>query len=240
MIKKFGAVALVGSGEFLQPIEELDRLLLERLGEPGRVAILPTASAPDGNRVPKRWAEMGVRHFKKLGAEAQAVMVLNRSEADSTQMAAQISECNFVYLSGGKPQYLLQTLKDTACWQAIKGVYENGGVVVGCSAGAMALAGYLPGFPPFFRSEKALGLVPGLVVIPHFDEIPGWLSGISRFSSRNGTIVGVEGSTGLICSGEEWLVLGRKGVTLFSNKGKRRFESGDRLPLSSRNATIVT
>ena len=49
-----GTIALVGSGEFLEPIEPLDRFLLETLPGPARVVVLPTASAPDGPGVPER------------------------------------------------------------------------------------------------------------------------------------------------------------------------------------------
>ncbi len=40
-----GPVALVGSGEYLPQMNEIDRMLLDSLGEgPKRVALLPTAS----------------------------------------------------------------------------------------------------------------------------------------------------------------------------------------------------
>src|SRR5690242_16518631 len=122
-----GTLALVGSGEFLPPIEPLDRLLIERLAEPARVVVLPTASAPDGAGVPERWAKMGIEHFARLGASVEAAMLLTRADAESEALAAQIAAANFVYLSGGKPQYLVDTLRDTPCWRAIAGVFAAGG-----------------------------------------------------------------------------------------------------------------
>ena len=71
-----GTVALVGSGEYLPPIEPLDHWLLGRLSEPGRVVVLPTAAAPDGPGVPERWNRMGVEHFTKLGAAVTPIMLL--------------------------------------------------------------------------------------------------------------------------------------------------------------------
>src|SRR5713101_1637936 len=119
-----GTVALVGSGEFLEPIEPLDRELLARLNGTPQVAILPTASALDGPEVPERWAQMGIKHFDRLGVSAEAVMLLTREEAESAELASRIAAANFVYLSGGKPQYLLDTLRDTACWHAIVDVLK--------------------------------------------------------------------------------------------------------------------
>lgn len=218
-----GTIALVGSGEFLPGADLLDQALLASLEGPAQVAILPTASAPDGPGVPERWAKMGVEHFQRLGATAEAAMLLTRQDADSPVIAERIASANFVYLSGGKPGYLVQTLQNTLCWQAIQQVFEKGGVVAGCSAGAMALAGSLPGF---LRPHPALGLAPGIAVIPHFDEIPGWLSGLGRFAARGVTVVGVEGSTGLVGAGQNWRVAGRGSVTVFGGGSKKRYSAG--------------
>ena len=49
-----------------------------------RVAILPTASAPDGEEVFSRWAEMGVEHFGALGAEVEPVLVRDRGRGPTT------------------------------------------------------------------------------------------------------------------------------------------------------------
>ena len=70
---------LVGAGEFLQGMAALDRDLLAAIGRARpRVAILPTASAPDGETVFRRWAQIhplitvigafaGIRYLGLLG-----------------------------------------------------------------------------------------------------------------------------------------------------------------------------
>ena len=59
-----GPVALVGAGEFLPAMADFDAGLLASTGRSRpRVAILPTASFPDGEDVFQRWAAMGVTHF---------------------------------------------------------------------------------------------------------------------------------------------------------------------------------
>ena len=77
-----GTIALVGAGEFLPPMLPVDKSLVERLNETPRVAIVPTASAPDGGDVPERWAKMGVEHFAQLGVAVEPVMLLNHADAD--------------------------------------------------------------------------------------------------------------------------------------------------------------
>jgi hypothetical protein len=43
------------------------------------VAVLPTASYPDGEEVFTRWAAMGVAHFGALGAEVEPVLEVGRA-----------------------------------------------------------------------------------------------------------------------------------------------------------------
>lgn len=228
-----GTVALVGSGEFLEPIEPLDRELLARLNGTPQVAILPTASALDGPEVPERWAQMGIKHFDRLGVSAEAVMVLTREEAESAELASRIAAANFVYLSGGKPQYLLDTLRDTACWHAIVDVFAAGGVVAGCSAGAMVLAGHMLAWPSFRHATPALGLAPGIAVIPHFDEVPGWITSAVRLAPSNITVIGIEGSTALVGLEQGWTVYGRGSVTVFAGEHKQQYHSGESVSLAT-------
>jgi cyanophycinase len=227
-----GTVALVGSGEFLPPIEPLDRVLLERLHEKPRVVVLPTASAPDGPGVPERWAKMGVAHFTRLDALVEPIMLLTRADAESSAQAGQIAASNFVYFSGGKPQYLLATLRDTPCWQAIQSVYNAGGVVAGCSAGAMVLGAGMVDFPRLWRTLPALALAPDVAVIPHFDEMPRLFTGLARPAARQMVIAGVDGSTALVYSNQQWCVLGRGTVTIFTSQGKQVYRAGETVQIS--------
>ena len=102
---------LVGAGEFLQGMAALDRDLLAAIGRARpRVAILPTASAPDGETVFRRWAELGMEHFAALGAEVEPVLVRTREEAGDDVAVQAIGEADLIYLSGGKPGHLSETI----------------------------------------------------------------------------------------------------------------------------------
>ena len=227
-------MALVGAGEFLETMLPVDTYLVEQIRsrqqEP-RVAIVPTASAPDGEEVPPRWAAMGVEHFGRLGLTAEAVMLLTRQDADDPAIVAQLAWANFVYFSGGKPRYLMETLQGSAAWQAIFKIYEHGGTIVGCSAGAMVLGGSLFDFPQVWRTIPALGLVPGIAVIPHFDEIPNMLTNTIVGGKRKETVVGIEGGTALVISDGHWIVQGKGGVTVFNGRKKQRYLSGETIKL---------
>jgi cyanophycinase len=235
MARKDGAVALVGSGEFLPSMDPVDLALLGRLPADARVAIVPTAAAPDGDAVFERWLRMGVEHFTRLGASASPIALRTRADAEDPEVAAALARADLVYLSGGKPAYLREALRGTASWQAISGVFENGGVVAGCSAGAMVLGETMFDFPQAARPVPALGLAPGVTVVPHFDEIPvgvgGFLSQVLRLLGTTATtVVGIDGGTALLCSAEGWTVLGRGGVTVLSGGARTRYAAGHVVP----------
>jgi cyanophycinase len=228
-----GTIALVGSGEYLPPIQPLDKKLLEHVQGTPQVVVLPTASAPDGPGVPERWAKMGVEHFGRLGAAVVPVMLLTREDAERPELAEQIAQANFVYFSGGKPRYLLETLQGTPAWEAVVQVYKSGGVIAGCSAGAMAMGEVVFDFPQLWRTLPALAVAPGLAVIPHFDEIPKMILSTLNHAHGQATVVGVDGSTALVGREGRWTVYGLGRVTVFEGKKRVRYTEGEvvRLPL---------
>lgn len=231
-----GTIALVGAGEYLPPLLPVDQLLVERVSGTPKVVVLPTAAMPDGAEVTERWAKMGVAHFSQLGVDVEPVMLLNRTDAGDARIVAQLAAANFIYFSGGKPRYLLETLQGTAAWQAMLSVYEAGGVIAGCSAGAMVLGAELFDFPQVWRTLPALGLVPGIVIIPHFDEIPSLMTTTIIGVRRKVTVVGIDGSTALIGSNGRWMVQGRGGVTVFTGKHKTRYLAGEEVLLAKHAA----
>jgi cyanophycinase len=226
-----GTVALVGAGEYLQGMLPVDKKLLERVNGTPRVVVLPTASAPDGEGVPERWASMGVEHFAQLGVTAEPIMLLNRTDAENAEMASRLAEANFFYFSGGKPRFLLETLQGTLCWQAILDVFAAGGIIAGCSAGAMVLGGEVFDFPQIWRTIPALGLVPGIAIIPHFDELPSLMVGTITRLRHKSTVIGIDGTTALVGSGNQWTVYGRGSVTVFTKNGKQLYSESEVIPL---------
>jgi len=217
-------LALVGSGEYLPPIEPLDRELISRLPGPARVACLPTAAGTEGADRIAHWSRLGVDHFTRLGATAEAVPVIDRASANDPALAAVIAGANFVYLSGGKPDYLYQTLAGSLAWDGIQAVLAGGGLLAGCSAGAMILGEKFFGFPGW---KHGFSFLPGATVLPHFDEIPqAMIRSLRALTGKDTILLGIEGNTALVASGQRYAEVGSGGVTVWSRTGKTRYSRG--------------
>jgi cyanophycinase len=229
-----GAVALVGSGEFLPVMIEFDAGLLAATGRPRpRVVILPTASWPDGEESFERWSSMGVEHFTRLGAEVEPVAVRDRADADDAAHVQAIGEADLIYLSGGKPGHLSATLDGSGVGWALRTAHRRGAVVVGCSAGAMALAARHFDFRRRklvwpVRWRDGLGLVPGASVMPHYDRWPEPLCALLALQSpRGGVLLGIDEETAVVGRDGSWQVHGRSRVTVWRGRHRERFRSGD-------------
>ncbi|HEX5828085.1 MAG TPA: Type 1 glutamine amidotransferase-like domain-containing protein [Candidatus Limnocylindrales bacterium] len=234
-----GPVALVGAGEFLPSMAEFDRGLLDATGRAlPRVAILPTASAPDGEAVFRRWAEMGVEHFTALGAEVEPVLVRDAAEAADEGALQAIGEADLVYLSGGNPRFLAEVLRSSPLGAALARANARGAVIAGCSAGAMAIVGRTPDVRfvprlrvplPFpIRWRDGISLVDGAVVLPHYDAWPEPLAAFLALQAPRGTVVlGIDEETAAVGRNGAWQVHGRGRVTVWRGRHRERFRKGD-------------
>jgi cyanophycinase len=231
-----GPIALVGSGEYLPQMEDVDRQLLEHAGGPSaRVVVLPTAAGLEAPDSPRRWADAGVRYFTRLGAQVQAANILVREDALDQRWLPLLREADFIYFSGGSPSHLIETFVDSPAWDVIRARHEAGAVLAGCSAGAMAFGGYTlqprrlwsttpragDGDVPTVTWYPALGLVPNVVVLPHFDRwvarmTPHTLRHLAASLPQGLTLIGVDEDTALVRFGASsgWRVMGRRSVSI--------------------------
>ena len=179
--------ALLGSGEFEAWTEEADRWLLERAvaagAGNGSVLILPAASAPEGDQVFDRWADMGMTHYRALGIPAEVVPIKNRDDADRPELVGKLEGASMAFFSGGNPGYLADVLIGSAFWKALLQAMERGLAYAGCSAGIACLGDVAPDSTSndptsahFWR--PGLGLFPKLFFGPHWDALDVYVPGL--------------------------------------------------------------
>ena len=233
-----GLINLVGSGEYLPVMRDVDRYLLESLhlnGRKPRVACLATAAGLEGEVSVNRWLSMGVQHFQALGAEVRPVQIVDRETANDPQWKPLLENADLIYFSGGDPSYLYQTLRGSSAWSAARRAWERGAIYAGCSAGAMILGKYVPGLR-LFELQEGFNIIPAAYIVPHFDAIPAiWkpvVFGLQRQLKADERMIGIDEDTALIGRlGGEWTVKGKGQVHIFSGGQETRSASGETLRL---------
>ncbi len=197
-------------------MDEVDRGLLEGLRPHARVAIVPTAAGLEDT--PRQWVAMGAEHFRELGAEPVAVMVLSAADASDRRWVDAVATADWVYFSGGDPGHLVSTLEGSPFWSAVLARRREGAILAGSSAGAMAFGAttFVPtdrgpdGLPRAMRTRRALGLLPSVIVAPHFDAIPDAVfSGWASLVPADHRLLGIDENTALVDGAGGWTVRGR-------------------------------
>lgn len=204
-------------------MDEVDRRLLE--GRPQRVVFLPTAAAPEGAERVEYWVQLGLDHYRRMGVESDALLVLDRADADRPDLAARIAGAGLIYLSGGNPAYLTDTLRDTAVWRAIASAFQRGAALAGCSAGAIALSAFVRDrLTVEAPLRPALGVVPNIAVLPHFDRLmrfaPQLADTVLQRLPRGIALVGVDEDTAIVGGPRRWEVMGRRRAWVLSKDGE--------------------
>ena len=230
-----GLIALVGSGEYLPVMDEVDRYLLANCGaqgRPPRVVCLPTAAGEEGERSWGRWMRMGEEHFIRLGAEVQSLRIIDRASAEDVQYEPILEAADLIYFSGGDPTYLYQTMNGSRAWGAAGKAWERGAVYAGCSAGAMILGRSMPDFKKAgFGNIPGFGIVPFRFILPHFDAIPlirqPLVFALQRQMQEGESLLGVDEGTALVGRlGGDWHVHGSRSVSIISRKDKQVYQKG--------------
>src|SRR6476660_5863402 len=137
-----GPVALVGSGEYLPVMEDVERRLIA--GRPPRYVQLATAAAPEGPASLGRWHALGRASAERLGVTQVVVPVVDRISADDPELAGLVAGAGLVYLSGGNQPSLASALRGTRVWAAMVTDRRPGAALAGCSAGANRLNAKVP------------------------------------------------------------------------------------------------
>jgi len=218
-----GLIALVGSGEYLPVMNEIDRHLLASVDTDGhmpRVVCLPTAAGLEGSESVERWSRMGLAHFRNLGAQVNAPAIIDRASAEDPGWHSLLAQADLLYFSGGNPMYLYETLRGSHAWGAARQAWGRGAVYAGCSAGAMILAQKVPDFRFWgLRSLDAFQVLPAMYILPHFDRMRGLWKAFTvalRWKLKEAQyMIGIDEDTALVGRlGQTWQVMGRGQVRL--------------------------
>jgi cyanophycinase len=224
-----GPLALVGGDELHPGNEEQDRALVQAAGG-GPAYVLATAA---GRQRPELAVSHAVEWFGDLGLDVQELPATKRSHVTSEAIAERARSGRFFYLVGGDPGLVPKTLADTPVWEAIKDAWRGGAALAGSSAGAMALGewtlirGRMPGDDQR-QYRPALGLVPRVAVLPHFETFGHrWVDSALAGAPRDDVVLlGIDERSAALWDGT-WRSYGPGGVTLIAGGEVRRTAPGE-------------
>ena len=230
-----GAIALVGSGEYLPAMAAFEGQLLDdavRRGRPRHYLQLATAAGEEGEKSLAYWRDLGAAQGERIGVATSFLPVFTREHANDPALATRVQEAGLLYLSGGNPRYLAETLVGSLVGDAIMAHVRSGGALAGCSAGAMVLGTTVPTFRFGSRTPVAgFDLLPGIQVIPHFNRL--FELAVKGAPDSTKHLVGIENLTALVrWSGAlEWQVVGDGAVHLLRGGPRRQLVAGESLAL---------
>jgi cyanophycinase-like exopeptidase len=144
-----------------------------------------------------------------------------------------------MYLSGGDPHYLAETLIGTLVWDAIVNNWQSGASLAGCSAGAMVLSSHIPNFR-LLKSSPTVGLnlLPEIRVIPHFNKFFKWIpesaAKLLLHVPDDSILIGVDEMTAIVKrSGDgDWVVWGEAKVHVLNGLPDQQLIDGERIHLT--------
>lgn len=227
-----GEIGLVGGEEFRSGCEEMDVEIMKASGQdPTGVLIIPTAAVTG----PAKAASDGVTHFAKLGGDSSQLMVLDRSQSDDpdfVRLGRQSGrDPGVVYFTGGSPDHLLATLADSQLLRNIMDAVAEGAVLAGSSAGAMVM-GSLMRRPRGGGWVEALGIVPGVAVLPHHEKSdPEETSRqLQTQVPADVTVLGIDARSGCLGHPGNWRAVGSGNVTVYRGADWQVYPSGQALP----------
>ena len=234
-----GSLALVGSGEYLPAMAEFEKSLLDDGIKNGKENIyiqIPTAAAQESTSRLEYWKDLGQKQAQAIGAKPLFLPIYTREDAQNMSFVNQISNGAIIYMSGGDPHYLANTLIDTPIWQAIVKNWQSGASLAGCSAGAMVLSSQIPNFR-ISRAQPTVGLnlIPNIRVIPHFNKFFKWIpesaAKLLMHVPDDSILIGIDELTAIVKrnGSDFWQVYGQAKLHTLKGLPEQQFSDGQEI-----------
>lgn len=232
-----GSLALVGSGEYLPAMASFEKSLLDdgiKIGKRPIYIQIPTAAGKESPDRLEYWKQLGQAQAKRLDVDSIFLPIFTREDANNPEYAALIKDSALMYMSGGDPHYLAETLLGTTLWEAIQENWVTGASLAGCSAGAMVLSSHIPNFRLLKKSPSpGLSLLPEIRVIPHFNKFFKWIpesaAKVLLHVPDDSILIGVDELTAIVKrSGDEhWVVVGDAMVHVLKGMPDQQLRDGE-------------
>lgn len=226
-----GYLLLEGGAEFGGAMSEPDLAAIGLAGGPSvPIAILPTAAAPDNNQV--RAGRNALNWFRSLGASSvEVIPVIDQASANDPALTQHLRRSKLIYMLGGFPRHLAETLHGSLAWEAVLQAYVGGAVIGGSSAGAMVLCEHYYD-PEADRVRPGLNVLANTCVLPHHNGGGRAWSPLLIRALPTATLIGIDERTGILNDHVgSWTVYGSGQVTLYHGGPSKLYRRGNSLEL---------
>lgn len=199
---------------------------------------IATAAVPDGENVVAKWERLGQEQARRIGVEPETITLRTPEDGNNPELVQLLDGAGLIYFSGGNPGFLADTLRDTVFIKRVFELWQEGVALAGCSAGAMAMTGWIPSLRhPVKGGTDGFGFLPTLRVLPHFDAFPRWVpdvvSRIMRDLPEGVTVIGVDEETAIIGGPGQWRVDGKGSAWILDQGDRTEYPSGSHFMTSN-------
>lgn len=128
-------VLVGGTTDFWRGTEAIDRAAAELALRGKPIAFVPAANCPPA------YGTSFLEVYRQYGAaDGYVVPITSRDASHDEQNLALLRDAGLIYFGGGDTTDLLASMTETLAVDAVAEAYAGGGVIVGMSAGAIALS----------------------------------------------------------------------------------------------------
>lgn len=169
-----GYLIIIGGAEDKQGKTEILDQARQMLGEDDLLTVLTTATES-----PQEAGKTYQTVFEKIGIKKIEILNINtRDDANNSGMCQVIQHSKCIFFTGGDQLRITSILGGTRAAVELRNLYQNGGIIMGTSAGASVMSSTMvvqgndnePARKCTLKMAPGLGLLTGVIIDQHFDQ----------------------------------------------------------------------
>ncbi|WP_277668410.1 cyanophycinase [Caproiciproducens galactitolivorans] len=173
-MQKRGYLIIIGGAEDKNGESVILKQAPEMLSDNDILTVLTTATE-NPEKVGANYHEV----FKRLGVTNIEILNINtRENAENEHYCEMIRKSKCIFMTGGDQLRITSILGGTKAYSEIKNLYDEGGIIMGTSAGASVMTSTMvvqgkdnePARKCTLKMAPGLGLLNGVIIDQHFDQ----------------------------------------------------------------------
>lgn len=169
-----GYLVIIGGAEDKNGESTILKQASELVSQNQLLTVLTTAT-----ETPQETGNKYYEVFTRLGVKNVQILYINtRDDADDSKNCDLIEKSKCLFMTGGDQLRITSILGGTRAYREIKKLYENGGIIMGTSAGASVMSSTMivqgndnePARKCTLKMAPGLGLFNGVIIDQHFDQ----------------------------------------------------------------------